>query len=199
MNWQSLAGRDRRALLIGTVSILVMLVSYRGIPAWMTWRAEARIDARDAMQQSLQMNQVLDALPPSLDTLQARTRLLLEHTPALFVGGTRDAAASEMMDAVRTMARASWVRIDDVIIIQDTAGSNTLSPIELRLHGVGDVVGLAAFLSRLESGPLLLAVRNLSVTPESIESAANQVEVLDLQLTVEGLALVAGDSALGRP
>ena len=60
----------------------------------------------------------------------------------------------------------------------------------MEVQATADIVGLSSLVHALERGPVLLAVRRLSVRPQSVDSPTDQVETLSIRLTVEGLALV---------
>ena len=57
--------------------------------------------------------------------------------------------------------------------------------------GRHETVRLAAMLRGLEKGPALLAVRRLSVRPQSVDSPPGQVEALVVRFTVEGLVFLS--------
>jgi hypothetical protein len=76
----------------------------------------------------------------------------------------------------------------------DTA-AGALQRVVANVSATGDIAGLTAVLHRLEGHRILLAVHDLSVYPQSVETPQDAVEVLDFRFTVEGLALVKQGSA----
>ena len=138
------------------------------------------------------MDAVVAGFSQSLDTLGARVTRFRSMGPAFLSGATSAEAASMLTAIVGEIARSSLVRIDAMELHVDSArGGFDMPRVRLDAQATADIAGLAALVRSLEKGPTLLAVRRLSVRPQSIESPANQVESLTIQFTVEGLALVS--------
>jgi type II secretion system (T2SS) protein M len=186
----SLRLRDRRALLVGLTAIAGLLLAFRGIPAWLRWRSDARATAAEAIAQERRRDAVVTGLARSLDSLEARTERLQQLGPAFVTGTTPAEAASTLAGLVAEMARASLVRLDAIEMKVDSADRRRLPRVKIEAQATADVAGLAALLRRFEQGPTLLAVRRLSVRAPAVDGAANQPETLALRFTVEGLALV---------
>lgn len=196
MSTKLLGARDQRAVVIGAASMLGLVVALRGLPAWRSWRAEVRAVAVEAQAQAAQSDALLASFAASLDTLEARTARLLQLGPALLAGGTSGEAAATLSGILGELARQSLVRLDAVDIRVDSAGGRSLPRATVGVQATADITGLSAFLQGLEQGPALLAIRQLVVRPQATDGSADQVELLSIRLTVEGLALVRtpGDS-----
>jgi hypothetical protein len=185
-----LVGRDRRALFIGLTAIAGLLLAFRGIPAWLRWRAETRAVAAAAIEQQQRRDAIVAGFAKSLDSLEARTDRLEKLGDAFVMGSTPAEAASTLAGIVAELARGSLVRLDAIEMKVDTSDRRRLPRISVEAQATADISGLSALLHRIERGPTLLAVRRLSVRAQAIEAAANQPETLALRFTVEGLALV---------
>lgn len=185
-----LTPRDRRALIGGAAVILALVVAVRGLPAWRAWRAEARARAAESMTQAARSDAVLSGLSRSLDTLEARTARVKQLGPALLAGDTPNQAATALAVALAEMARTSLVRLDAVEMHVDTAKGSALPRVSIEAQATGDVTGLASLIHSLEKGPLLLAVRRLTIRPQRIDSPPDQGEMLSIRFTVEGLGLL---------
>jgi hypothetical protein len=185
-----LSARDRRALIGGATAILCLVIGVRGLPAWRSWRADARARAAESIGQAARTHAVLTGLSVSLDTLDARTARVKQLGPALLSGDTPNEAATALAVAVAEMARAALVRLDAVEMHVDTAKGVALPRVSIEAQATGDVTGLTSFVHSLEKGPLLLAVRRLAVRPQRIDSPPDQGEMLSIRFTVEGLGLV---------
>jgi hypothetical protein len=187
----TLAARDRRALVAGMVAIGALVAVVRGVPAWWRWRADARSTAAESIAQEQRVRGVIADFSQSVDTLSARVERFRPLGRAFLPGATTAEAAASLTAIVGEIARASLVRIDAMELRIDSATSRLDMPrVRLEAQATADVTGLAALLRDLEKGPTLLAVRSLSVRPQSLESPANQAEMLTIHFTVEGLALL---------
>lgn len=182
--------RDRRALLGGIAAIALLVVLFRGLPAWLRWRSEARAVAAEAIAQERRRNAIVTDFARSLDSLEARTDRLENLGPAFVTGTTAAEAASTLAGMVAEIARASLVRLDAIEMKVDSSDRQHLPRIRVDAQATADVAGLSALLRRFEQGPPLLAVRRLSVRTLAVDAAPNQAENLALRFTVEGLGLI---------
>ncbi|PYP60080.1 MAG: hypothetical protein DMD40_01980 [Gemmatimonadetes bacterium] len=193
---ESLATRDRRALTVGVVTIGALILGFRGVPAWLRWRMDVRASAAEAIAQERRVHAVVAGFSQSLDSLGARAGRFRSMGPAFLTGATPAEAAATLAALVGEIARSSLVRIDALELHVDSATAGYDMPrVRLDAQATADVAGLAALVRNLEKGPTLLAVRRLSVRPQSVESPANQVEALAIQFNLEGLVLLSQQKA----
>lgn len=182
--------RDRRALLAALIVIPGLVVGFRGLPAWLRWRADVQATAAELLAQAQRRDAIVADFARALDSLEARTDRF-EHLGAAFVTGATPAeAASTLAGIVAEMARSSLVRLDAIEMKVDSSDRQHQPRVRVEAQATADIAGLAALLRRFEQGPTLLAVRRLSVRTQAIDGASNQPETLALRFTVEGLALV---------
>jgi hypothetical protein len=186
----TLADRDRRALLLGFAIMLGLILAFRGIPAWQAWRRVARITASEIMTQAARTDALLGGFSLALDTLQARTAQVGAMGPVLLTDETSTGAASNLAAFIGELARQSLVRLEAVEMRVDSSKAHALPRVTVDLQATTDVAGLSSLLRGLEQGPTMLAVRNLAIRPQNADAPRDQVEVLSIRLTVEGLALV---------
>lgn len=169
--------------------IAVLVLGFRGVPAWNAWRMEARESAAVLTVEVARTAALYDALPAMLDSLETRIARLQEMRPAPLVASDEHDAEAVLAEVVRSAAREGGVRITAFDTEPDSADRETLRFVTATVAAVGDVEALASFLSALESSSPTIAVRSLSVTPQSIETPADAIETITLRLRVEGLAL----------
>lgn len=190
MSSGGLAPRDRRALLLGAGSIIVLLAVFRVFPAWRAWRTEARADVRERLSQVAHADAVLGGVSEALDTLEARTRAVRALGPALLTGGTPAEASSMLSGLLAELSRQTLTRLEAIDVHVDTAKTHVLPRVTAEIQATADITGLASFLLALEGGPTLLAVRRLEVRPQNPDTPADRAELLAIRLAVEGVALV---------
>ena len=186
----TLQGRDRRALILGAAGMIVLVLVIRGVPAWVMWRRAAQSDAAEIMTRAERTSALVNAFPRALDTLQARRAQVTTMGPALLTDETATGAASNLTALVGELARESAVRLDAVELHVDSSKARGLPLITVNLQATTDIAGLSAFLQGLERGPTLIAVRRLGVHPQNADATGDQAEMLSVQISVEGLALV---------
>lgn len=188
--------RDRRALLLGLPCLLALVIAFRGIPAWKSWRDETRLLATEAESRLAAQDELLASFDEALDTLEARTARLKAAGPGLVSGETAAGAGSTLAALVAELARGSLVRLDAVNLRIDTTQGGFMPRLSADLQATSDITGLSLFLEGLERGPTILAVRRVQVRASAGEVPPGQVEQLTVQLTVEALGLVLspGDS-----
>jgi hypothetical protein len=129
----------------------------------------------------------------ALDSAEARVTRVRNVGTAVFVVKKPAEAAAGLAITIREAAGASSIRILAVESRLDTASVNTLRQVSATVQAHGDVAGLATLLQRLESSNPMLAVRKLSIQPQSVETPHDQAETLDIRFTVEALALIAAE------
>ena len=166
-----------------------MVLAFRAVPVWWRWRSDARAQAAEAIAQQRRVAADVAGFSRSLDTLSARVERLRGMGPVFLRGATPSEAASMLAAAVGEIARTSLVRIDALELHVDTTRAGELPRVRVDAQASGDIAGLAALLQGLERGPLLLAVRQVSVRPQAMDGPGNQVEMLAIHFSVEGLAL----------
>ena len=186
----AMLGRDRRALMAGASALVVLVLVFRGVPAWVRWRGMVRNDATEIMIRAARMSALVNTFPRALETLQARRTQVAAMGPILLTDETATGAGSNLTALIGGLARESSVRLDAVELQVDSSKARALAVITVNLQATADIGGLSAFLQGLERGPTLLAVRRLAVHPQNADAPAGQVEMLSIQLAVEGLALV---------
>jgi len=186
----SLRRRDRRALVLGVLGTIGLVLAFRVVPAWVAWRRTAQADAAELMTRAQRTNELLGGFALALDTLRARKTQVVAMGPVLLTDETETGAASNLAAFLQDLARQSSVRLDAVEMHVDSSKTRGLPLITVSLQATTDIAGLGAFLLLIERGPTLLAIRKLGVRPQNPDAPADQVEMLSIQLTVEGLALV---------
>lgn len=186
----SISPRDRRTLLIGLATIGGLVASFRGVPLWRAWQAGQRSAAADAIARAGRIESTVSSFSASLDTLEARTARLTKGGSAFLIGDTLPAAAGMLAGILAEAARSSLVRINTLHTSMPQSQGAQIPRVMVDLEATADIAGLAMLLRQLEGGPVILAIRRLSVRPQSVEGLPSSTELLSVRLTVEALAMV---------
>jgi hypothetical protein len=184
-----LSAKDRRTLTLGVASVVAIIGSSRGVPAWRRWTDEARSDAALVAQRASRAEGLVTDAGQLRDTLARRNARFLALAPMLVDGATPSAASATLAGLVSGAAATSSMRIGSVQLRPDTTATGMFTRVAVRADLVGDVFGVTALLAILERGPTLVVVRELSVTQPDAGAAADRPEALRVQLLVEALAL----------
>lgn len=192
-----LSRRDRRTLLVGGAVIFVVLLVFRGLPAWRRWDADARASGAELVEAAARAEADVRSLPTLADSVAAREERLVALAPRVLDGGTPAAAGASLASLVSGAAARAHVALGTVQVQPDTATTGTFARVTVRGDATGDLPGIARMLALLEGGPELLAVREVSITQPDAGGPADRVETLRLEFAVQGLALRR--SAEARP
>ena len=180
--------RDRKALGRGLLTVLATWTLVRGVPAALRAVAGLRGKAEGQVETLARVEDVLMRAPAVHDSLGETFRAIVALAPDLVEGeGPADAQAS--LSALISMAASrhalKLVRVDP---LPDSA-VGPFHRVSLHAELEGDVSGVAALLSTLESGEPMLTVSALSLeTPDPLPHPRTS-EALHLSVDVAGLYL----------
>lgn len=200
---RSLAARDRRAVLIG-LAVLTPAVLWIG--AVRPYRAalsdlETRVGAERAL---LEREEALLAVGPELP---ARADAAREHatgaTQRLVRAANAPLAEAEVTAFLQDVALLSRVLLQEVSSVEAPRGaeeeSGTIRPLRLALRGESDLEGVLTFLHRIETGPLLLRIAELSIEPAlQREDQARMDGAVQVHLVLHAFVPAATDMSSTR-
>jgi hypothetical protein len=192
MTFLRLAPRDVRALTVGVASLVILIGLPRGGRAWLTWRAETRLAAAEMTHELARTKVTIAGLGAAMDTAEARGARFRELGSMLFVAREPAEAAAALATSIREAAGPS-INIIAMESRTDTIRINPLRRVTATVQANGDVAGLAVLLQALESRSTVVALRALSVRPQSVETPQDATELLDIRFTAEALALITSD------
>jgi hypothetical protein len=181
--------RDRRALLVGGLSVPGLLFGARGLPALHRWQSEARSSAVELSAELARAGRELEMLPAALDTLEARNQRFVLLAPALLPGDSPAAAGGALASWIASTASQAGADIGAVYMEVDTGGTGVFTRVSVNADLTGDITGVTRFLAALEAGPMLLAFRELSIDQPDAALPDDRMEALRVRLVLEGLAL----------
>jgi hypothetical protein len=190
--------RDRRALLVGAITVFTMMALSRGLPAWSAWQRRVREDARVSRAGAERARALLGIHGAIEDSLAARDERFVALAPKLLGGESPTAAGATLAGLVSGAAAGAGVRLGAVEIRPDTAGPGAFTRVAVRADATGDIRGVTKMLAALERGPTLLAIRSFSIDQPEPAAASDRMEALHVTLEVEGLMLTPRDQA-ARP
>ena len=191
MRVPTLAARDRRMIVLGAGTVIVMVVSMRGVPALRAWSAASVASAREAVAEADKAELSVRGGAALRDSMRVRGARFLALAPALLDGSSTAAAGATLASLIAGAAATADARLGAGHVRLDTAqrARSTFARVSARADLTADVRGLSRFLLALERGPTLLAIRELSVTQPEPGASSDRAEMLRIEVVIEGLAL----------
>jgi len=168
LSFERLTPRDRRALRIGLILVLpVLLWTFVARP----WRA-ALADTRDQLEVERALLAREQGLLQSADALPAAIRdaeTVAERTRRRLVSAANVALIeAEVIDQLEDLAARSRVLLQELRGLQAdrrTDPSSVIRPVKLAVQGESDLDGITRLLHGMEESQLLLRIEELSIEP----------------------------------
>ncbi len=185
-----LAPRDRRAVLLGTIGLLV-IVGYAGVVRPLRRAAAQLAGRRDVAARYLERYRgIVAAAPAYLAAADSAQLRLGRLTPETF-DGDPPRASNRLLELLDDAAVGNDVRILRAgPVPADSLGEGVLR-IGASLECESDLAGLLGFLRTLETAGKLLHVSGLEVSVAGGQRRESEVEVLRTALTVYGFVSTA--------
>lgn len=189
MSGSSLTRRDRRALVIGAVAVLVPLVALRGrvlLDAYhrrsvaVQLREQDRQRMAEVIGDSVAMRRQITIGRAMLDSARSR----------YFVAATANQAAAQVAMHLKRVAKATRVDLSSIQVHPDTANTS-YRKIGIVASGHSDIRGVARLISALENGDRRFRIVALNVSQPS-PAAPQGAETLSIEINMETLALKEG-------
>lgn len=185
----TISRRERRTLTAGMVVLVAIWSLGRGLPLW-KGRFEARqLAADEARQQLIEYQSLIVRQADIEQALAQASARFVGLAPQLVDGRTPAAAAGALASILSTTAEQSGLSVSTTQATADTSRSAAFTRLTASLSATGDIRALARLLARIEAGPQLLAIRELSIDQSDPAAPATQPEVLRIQLKVQALRL----------
>jgi len=184
-----LSQHHRRILMAGS-SAMVLLGASRFGPSTIDWYLSTRTSADSLIAAVAREEASIRALPMTRDSLVARKVRLASLDSAILEGKTPALAGATLSEVISDYAEESKAQVGNVQLRIDSAAA-TAAFVKVGAHASvkGDLAAIVRFLARVESGPTLLAVRELEMISEGDPSAShNSTESLRADVMIEGLA-----------
>lgn len=175
--------------MLGVVSISLILAFGRGLPAWRRWRAETHASATELTSEVTRARVSISRHGLVRESLTVRQGRFVALAPLLLRGETPAMGGASLASLVASAATAANVRLGPVQVQPDTTARTVFSLVRVRADVTGDVRGIGTFVSSLERGQTLLAIREISISQLEPGAPPERAEALRVNLTLEGLML----------
>ncbi|MEX2282462.1 MAG: type II secretion system protein GspM [Gemmatimonadota bacterium] len=177
--------RERRTVFLALVLSATALIGGFGVwPSAQRWSAREQLIAAESDRLArlrgliTHQSRMADAIRARAGTHDSGQRLLAGRTPAL--------AASMLQSTLQDFANQSRVTVSrlDVAGAPETA-DRALPMIPATVSALGDIYGITELLTRIQNGPLLLEITELTVRP----NPALKGELLQMTVALRGAYL----------
>ncbi len=188
----NLAPRDRRALLVGVLS-LVAILAYASIVQPMVREAADLNRRRELAVEFLsRYRSVLEARAAYESTLDTAAVRLSRLAPRAFHSRRAEASVSQLLELLEKAAARNFVRVLRTTPAPvDSAGAGVLR-ISAAVESESDLTGILGLLRSLETTEKLLHVTDLRISEAGAGSASTSpVETLRFNFTVHGFVVAA--------
>lgn len=185
-----LSPRDRRTLLAGAGTVAGLVLAARGLPALRVWESSRLSEARSTTRQLLAAREGIAALPALRDSLAARRVRLAALDSAMLGGSSPAALTAAVAAAVEGIADDNALKIVALQLRSDGTAVDGQARAEVRVTGVTDIVGLAAFLRAVEGGATPLVVRELSVSQSAPAADSTKAEALRIDVLIGAIGSI---------
>jgi hypothetical protein len=176
---EGLSPRDRRALRLGAVAVLCVLVLAVAIPSARRWSdREAMIAARRG--ELARLNGIAANVPTLRTAFDARTARAAEFSQRPVSAATAALAAGVLQSVLQRYADESELNVAG----EPDSTATPLAALPATLIAIGDVFGVAELLSRVQQGNTLLEVREMTVQVNPARRADGGGELLQITLVV---------------
>lgn len=193
------SARDRRALIMGLVGISLTIGIGRVLPAWQRWRYETSSAANQLKREVERSRNSIAHGRLFQDSLAVRRKRFMALAPLLVSGHTTAMGSAALASVVSTAAATANMRLGPLRVDPDTASRGVFSRVRVRAELTGDVRGVAAFLSAIEGGTPLIAIRELTVSQLEPSAPPERAEALQVGLMLEALMLTPRGAKSGSP
>ena len=179
--------RDARALILGAIAVVGALIAFRGGPQLVSWtRHERELSARtlSAFADARRLALARHTLRDSLKIARAR---LASIDSAFISGRSISHAAANLARDLSENAEATDARVEGLQADSVSDAGAVIRRVRVRGSVTGDLAAIMQFLLLVETGPRILAIRDLTLSRRSAASGA-QREVIQASFLIEGMA-----------
>jgi hypothetical protein len=187
----AISQRDRRTLVGGLLAVAIIAAGGRAVPKWRQWDEGARTSAAELTSEVASLEAQLKRLPALRDSARSRGLRAAAARERLIEAATVGAAGADLATQVTDVADELGIKVSAVQIRPDTLFRAGHARVAVSLTATGDVANLADLLTTLESSDVLMAVRELTITPADVLLPDGRPETIRFQLLVEALAVKA--------
>jgi hypothetical protein len=182
-----LSTRDRRALLLGGSALALATVGLRGLPALLGWTTSERVQLQRIEFAIEDARREAAALPWMRDSAIVRRMRARALDPLFLRGASPSLAAAYLANELSDDAKASDLQMA-ALQADPSDSTQSIQYVRARASVSGDLKAVMRFIARVEAGPPMLAVREVSLSARDGQASAQHPEVIHADIVIEGIA-----------
>jgi hypothetical protein len=156
-----------------------------GLDRSSTARASAALLVADVAREEASIR----ALPATRDSLVARRTRLAAIDSAILDADTPALSGAELAEVVSDAAESTKAQVGSVQVRTDSSARGNFAVAQVQASVTGDLAAVIGFLSNLESGQKLLALREVGISTTADQSTTQpRRDVIRADVVIEGLA-----------
>jgi len=186
----NLSTADRRALVFGAFAIALIVGLGKGAPAIRSWHSARVAIARDLGGQLASARTGAQWLGALNDTAAAATARLDSVRALMLRARSPESAAASLASIVSAILTAKGADVVALNLQADSVVRLGMARVGVRISAETDVAGLAAILVALESRPMPMVLRELSIGQPDPGAPVTKADALRVDLVVQTLARV---------
>ncbi len=190
--------RDRRALVLGSVTVAIGVFVLRVLPWTVRSALAAEVGLRQRAALLARARSDLAEASGLRDSAVELGHALVGLAPKILSGNSVAEAVADLSGRINLAASNHQAKLERVDPVPDSGVAGRLHRATLRTTFECDVRGLVGVLQALEGGKVALSVRELRVTAVDPASVEKNAEVLRVELTVTGWFLESRDMGSGK-
>ena len=178
--------RDRRALLIGGLTVATAILGLRVLP-WSVGHAKRSYATLKERADLLgRTREELTSLPTLRDSAATLSQALVALAPQVLSGTSPADAGADLSGWMNLAASRSRAHIDRLDVVPDSNAVGRLARVRIHAAMETDVRGLVGLLRMIDSGDQVLKLEELHVEASEPASLEHGPERLKVELTVSG-------------
>jgi type II secretion system (T2SS) protein M len=193
-----MTSRDRRALVVGGVSVALALLLLRVLPWTLRSALAAEVSLRERAALLARAQADLAEASVLRDSAVELGQALVGLAPKILSGNSAAEAVADLSGRMNLAASRSQAKLEQVDPQTDSTVAGRLHRVALRAAFECDIRGLVGMLDALTFGKAALSVRELRVTAVDAGSGDNSPEVLRVEMTVAGWFLENRETRNGK-
>lgn len=183
-----ISAHDKRVLAAGAAILAAILGGSKVAAQMMEWSRTVRTSAASLVIELARQDVSIRTLARTRDSLVARRVRLANADSSVLDGDTPVLAAASLVESVSDLADATTVQVGNVQLRTDSLARGAFVAVQIQASVTGDAPAVMRFLAKLESGPKLIALREVGINVQGDQSAQGKREVLRADVVIEGLA-----------
>jgi len=178
--------RDRRALLVGGVTIAGAVLGLRVLPWAVRHATAARAVLRERATLLARTREEMASLPTLRDSAAVLSQALVALAPQVLSGTSPAEAGADLSGRMNLAASRAPAKVERLDPLPDSSGEGRLGRVRVHAALETDVRGLIALIRAIDAGDEVLKLDELRVEAREPGTVQRGPEILKVEITVSG-------------